>query len=61
MEILVFTLNAIVVYLISDAIVSEIERRRGEVLKQRHAIFFAIFLVLIMLTFELLRRLFGAP
>ena len=42
MEIVVFTLNAIVIYGLSDWIVRTIERRRGEVLKNRQVVFFAI-------------------
>ena len=61
MEILVFTLNAIVVYLVSDWIVKLIEQRRGAVLKQRQVVFFAIFLVLALVTFQLLGNLFGRP
>lgn len=60
MEIAVFTLNAILVYLASDWIVRAIEQRRGGVLKQRQIIFFAIFLVLILLSFGILKRYFGA-
>lgn len=59
MEILIFTLNAIVVYLISDWLVRQIEKRRGEVLKQRQVIFFVIFLVLAMGSFQLLNQFFG--
>ncbi len=59
MEIVVFTLNAIVIYLLSDWIVRMIERRRGEVLKQRQVVFFAVFLVLVILSFSILKKLFG--
>ena len=59
MEIVVFTLNAIVIYLLSDWIVKMIERRRGEVLKQRQVVFFAVFLVLVILSFSILKKLFG--
>lgn len=61
MEIVVFTLNAIVVYLLSDQAVRYIERRRGQVLKQRQVVFFAIFLVLALASFRVLRGLFGGP
>jgi hypothetical protein len=54
----VFTLNGIVVYLASDWIVREVERRRGKVLARRQVAFFAVFLVLILVSFEVLRRLF---
>lgn len=57
MEIVVFTLNGIVVYLASDRLLREIERRRGGVLPYRQLAFFAIFLVLILASFALLERL----
>lgn len=59
MDILVFTLNAIVIYGLSDWIVRTIERRRGGVLKNRQVVFFAIVLVLALVSFELLQRLFA--
>lgn len=61
MEILIFTLNAVVIYLISDWMIRQIEQRRGEALKQRQAVFFIVFLVLALVSFTLLRRLFGGP
>lgn len=60
-ELVLFTLNAIVIYLIADRIVRLIERRRGAVLKQRQVVFFAIFLLLALVTFRLLRVLTGEP
>ena len=57
MQIVVFTLNAIVIYFLADWIVRMIETRRGEVLKQRQVIFFAIFLVLALVSFRLLQNL----
>ena len=57
MQIIVFTLNAIVIYFLADWIVRIIETRRGEVLKQRQVIFFAIFLVLALASFQFLRKL----
>jgi len=57
MQIVVFTLNAIVIYFLADWIVRMIETRRGEVLKQRQVIFFAVFLVLALASFRLLQNL----
>jgi hypothetical protein len=57
MDILIFTLNAIVIYLASDWIIRRIEEKRGEVLKQRQVVFFAVFLVLTLVTFSVLQRL----
>ena len=58
-ELILFSLNAIVVYLVSDWLVRVIEQRRGGVLKQRQAVFFVIFLVLAMSSFQILRNLLG--
>ncbi len=60
MQIVVFTLNAIVVYFLADWIVRMIESRRGKVLKQRQVIFFAVFLVLALTSFRLLRYLLAS-
>ena len=59
MEIVLFTLNAVFVYLFSDWIIRKIEERRGTVLKYRQLVFFAIFLVLVMLTFQLMKTIFA--
>ena len=59
MEILLFTLNAIVVYLVSDWLVRKIEQQRGEALKQRQIVFFVIFLVLALGSFQLMNAIFG--
>ncbi len=58
MAILIFFLNAIVVYVLVDWIVGWIEVRRGARLKYRSLIFFAIFLVAILASFELVETLF---
>lgn len=58
-DLIIFTLNAIVIYLLSDWIVRFYEQRRGEVLKQRQVVFFVIFLVLALSSFTLLRHLLG--
>jgi predicted PurR-regulated permease PerM len=58
MEILVFTANAIIIYLLTDWIVRTIEKKRGQALKQRQAIFFVIILVLALISFRALRLLF---
>lgn len=57
MEILVFTLNAIVVYLVSDWVIRLIEQRRGAALKNRQAIFFVVFLSLALITFNILQNI----
>jgi hypothetical protein len=55
MEIVVFTANAIVIYLLADWILKLVEKRRGKVLKNRGLIFFIVFLPLILISFELLK------
>lgn len=59
-EILLFTGVAVAIYLVSDQAIRFIEDKRGETLKQRQAVFFVIFLVLALITFQLLRRLLAA-
>ena len=59
-EILVFTLNAVVIYFLADWIVRMIEVKRGEVLKHRQIVFFGVILVLALVTFRLLRELLGS-
>ena len=54
MEIIVFTLNAIVIYLLADWIIRLIEKKKGEVLKNRQITFFAIFFALAMISFNVL-------
>ena len=56
-ELILFTLNAIVVYLLADWLVRKIEKRRGGVMKQRQVVFFVIFLVLVLTSFQFLRYL----
>ncbi len=56
-ELILFTLNAIVVYLLADWLVRMIEKRRGAVMKQRQVVFFIIFLVLVLTSFQFLQYL----
>ena len=58
-ELILFSLNAVVVYLLSDWLVRLIERRQGKVLKQRQVVFFVIFLILVMTTSHILRTVLG--
>ena len=58
-ELLLFTLNAIVIYLVSDWLVRLIEKRRGAAIKQRQIIFLIIFLTLALVSFRLLKTLLG--
>jgi len=56
-EWVLFTVNGIVIYLLSDWILRRMERVRGGVLPNRQVIFFVIFLFLALLSFTLLRTL----
>ena len=60
-DLILFTLNAIVIYLVADWLVRLIEKRRGSALKQRQVIFFIIFLSLALISFRFLKSLLGAP
>ena len=59
-DLIIFTLNAIVIYLVADWLVRVLERRRGAALKQRQVVFFAIFLSLALVSFALLRGILGS-
>lgn len=61
MEIVVFTLNAIVVYLVADWIIRTMERKKGTALKNRQVIFFVIFLSLALISFNVLKTLLISP
>ena len=58
-EMILFTLNAILIYLLSDWLLKRIEASRGQVLPQRQIVFFVIFLLLALLSFTLLNQLLG--
>jgi hypothetical protein len=60
-DLVLFTLNAIVIYLVSDWLVRLIEKRRGGAMKQRQIIFFVIFLSLALISFRFLKTLLEAP
>jgi predicted PurR-regulated permease PerM len=56
-DLILFTLNGIVIYLLADWLVKFIERKRDAVLKQRQVVFFVIFLALALTSFAILRSL----
>lgn len=60
-ELILFTLNAIVIYLVADRLLRMIERRRGGLLRQRQIVFFVIFLALALVSFQLMQMLLGKP
>ena len=57
MEFIYYTLAGIVLYFVSDWILQQIERWRGEVFEQRTLIFFAIILVLTLSSFKAIEML----
>ena len=57
-ELLIFSLNGIVIYFFSDWLVKVIEQKRGKVFKQRQVVFFVIFLGLALFSFRLLQAFF---
>ena len=63
MEMLYYTVAAIVLYVVSDWILNRIEIRRGERFENRSLVFFAIILVLSVALFNLIQKfqLFRPP
>lgn len=61
MEIVYFTLVAIGLYAFAAWALDRVERARGQRFKNRNIIFFAIILVLALLSFELMERLAQTP
>ena len=59
MDIAIFAVTGIVVYLLSDWIVKAIDKARAEPLRNRHIIFFIVFFGLILVSFEALKYFFG--
>ena len=55
MDIALFAVTAIAVYVLSDWIVKTIEKRRVEPLQNRQIIFFIVFFGLILFSFEMLK------
>ncbi|MDH5648742.1 MAG: hypothetical protein OEY67_03725 [Gammaproteobacteria bacterium] len=60
MEILWFTATGIVLYVVSDAILRKIEDIKGKTLANRSIIFFAIFLPLTLISFQLIQYLLSS-
>lgn len=56
MQIVLFTVVAVVLYLAADRILDALERRAGRRFENRSLLFFAILLVLAVVTFTLVQR-----
>jgi len=59
MEIVLFTVAAIVLYIASDRALNYVELRRGARFEHRSLIFFTILVVLALVSFSLIQRLAG--
>jgi hypothetical protein len=59
MQYVYFTLSAIILYLASDMILTKIEAKRGKPLPNRSLIFFAIIMVLAIVSFRAIELLMG--
>ena len=60
MEIIYFTLTAIVLYVVSDWALTRMEAYAGRRFEHRTLIFFAIILVLALISFSLIQSFTGA-
>ena len=61
MEMIYYTVTAVLLYLVSDWILNRIEIRRGARFEHRSLIFFAIILVLAVAVFNLVQQLQTTP
>lgn len=57
MQILLFTVLAVVLYVVSDRVLNALELRAGRRFEYRSAYFFVILLVLAVLAFSVVQRL----
>ena len=60
MELVYFTITAVVLYIVSDRLLQTLELRAGRRFENRSLVFFAILLVLALLSFTMIRRLTGS-
>ncbi len=61
MEMVYFTIAAVVLYLVSDWILNQVEIRRGERFENRTLIFFGIIVTLSFLSFQLIQTVYKTP
>lgn len=59
MEIVLFTIVAVVLYIVSDRALNYVEVRRGARFEHRSLIFFSILVILALVSFNLIQRLAG--
>jgi predicted PurR-regulated permease PerM len=60
-EALLFTALAVVLYLVADRVLDALERRAGRRFEYRSVVFFAILLLLAVLSFALVRSFAPGP
>ncbi len=61
MEMIYFTLAAVVLYVVSDKILNQIELKRGERLANRSVVFFIIITILAFITFTTIQHFADVP
>lgn len=61
MQIVYFTVTAVLLYVLSDWILKQIEKKRGQPLPNRSIIFFVIIMVLAVGSFKAIEYLVGQP
>ena len=59
MQFVYYTIAGVVLYLVSDRILTGIEKARGAAFEQRSLVFFVIILVLALTTFKAIELWFG--
>ena len=57
MDLVVFAINAVVIYLLADWIVRLLEKRQGKLMAQRQVVFFVVFLLLALISFSLIQAM----
>ena len=61
MQYLMYTVTAVVLYLLADWMLNQIEIAVGNRLKYRSVVFFVIIMVMALVSFNLLDQMFGEP
>ena len=61
MQYLMYTITAVILYLLADWMLNQIEVAVGNRLKYRSVVFFVIIMVMALISFNLLDEMFGEP
>ncbi|HNP63380.1 MAG TPA: hypothetical protein PKH39_05550 [Woeseiaceae bacterium] len=59
MDLAIFAINAVVIYLLADRIVRILEKRQGKLMAQRQVVFFFVFLTLALISFSVIQAVFS--